>query len=117
MTTMEKLIEAYLDKERIIKEQAEAIMKLQSELSNLEAKLKEEEEVNGWGKGIARKLLYGKTITKEDREQGERFKSRLVGWQTPEYRRFTDPPPPLRFDPAKAKEIDDTVRKELGIDT
>ena len=38
-------------------------------------------------KGIARKLLYGKTITKEDREKGESFKSRLVGWQTPEYRR------------------------------
>ena len=42
MTTMEKLIEAYLDKERIINEQAQAIMKLQSELSNLEAILKEE---------------------------------------------------------------------------
>lgn len=87
MTTMEKLIEAYLDKERIINEQTQAIMKLQSEVSNLEAKLKEEEEVNGWAKGIARKLLYGKTITKEDREKGESFKSRLVGWQTPEYRR------------------------------
>lgn len=91
-------------------------MKLQSEFSNLEAKLKEEKEVNGWGEGITRKLLYGKAITKEDREQGERFKSRLVGWQTPEYRRFTDPPSPFRFDPAKAKENDDTVRKELDID-
>lgn len=46
MTTMEKLVEAYLEKERIIKEQAEAIMKLQSELSNLETKLKEEKEIN-----------------------------------------------------------------------
>lgn len=117
MTTMERLVEAYLDKERIIKEQAEAIMKLQSEVSNLEAKLKEEKEVNGWGKGIARKLLYGKTITKEDRKQGERFKSRLIGYQTPEYTRFIDPPPPHKFDPDEAKRIDDAVRKELGIDT
>lgn len=71
MTTMEKLVEAYLEKERIIKEQAEAIMKLQSELLELE-------KVNSWSREITRKLLYGKTITKEDREQGERFRSRLV---------------------------------------
>lgn len=71
MTTMEKLVEAYLEKERIIKEQAEAIMKLQSELSELE-------EVNSWSREITRKLLYGKTITKEDREKSERFRSRLV---------------------------------------
>lgn len=71
MTTMEKLVEAYLEKERIIKEQAEAIMTLQSELSKLE-------EVNSWSREITRKLLYGKTITKEDREQAERFRSRLV---------------------------------------
>lgn len=114
MNTMEKLVEAYLDKERIIKEQAEAIMKLQSELSNLETKLKEEKEVNGWGKGIARKLLYGKTITKEDREKGERFKSRLIGYQTPEYTRFIDPPAPHKFDPVLAEEVDRKFRETVG---
>ena len=96
MTTMEKLVEAYLDKERIIKEQAEAIMKLQSELSNLETKLKEEKEVNSWCRRVVRELFYGKVITKEDRKQGERFKSRLV-----------------EFDPDEAKRIDDLVRKEV----
>ena len=114
MTTMEKLIEAYLDKERIVNEQAQAIMKLQSELSTLEAKLKEEKEVNDWSKRIAYKIFYGKAITKEDREKGERFKSRLVGYQTPEYRRFTDPPSPLKFDPKVAEEIDRKFSETVG---
>jgi hypothetical protein len=111
---MEKLVEAYLEKERIIKEQAEAIMKLQSELSNLEAKLKEEKEVNDWSKRIAYKIFYGKAITKEDREKGERFKSRLVGYQTPEYTRFTDPPAPHKFDPVLAEEVDKKFRETVG---
>lgn len=71
MTTMEKLVEAYLEKERIIKEQAEAIMKLQAELEM-------EKETAKWAKRVARTVLYGHTVTKEDREKDKRFGSRLV---------------------------------------
>lgn len=71
MTTMEKLVEAYLEKERVIKEQAEVIMKLQAELEK-------EKETAEWAKRVARTTLYGHTITKEDREKGKRFRSRLV---------------------------------------
>lgn len=120
MTTMEKLIEAYLESEKIIKEQAQEIISLatevkmlrskadsmqntlkesNSEISDLKAALRESEEANQWAKEFTRKNLYGKPISKEDREKGERFKSRLV------------------FDSAEAKRIDDVVRKELGIDT
>lgn len=71
MTTMEKLVEVYLEKERIIKEQAEAIMKLQAELEI-------EKETTKWAKKVAQTVLYGHTITKEDREKGEKFRSRLI---------------------------------------
>lgn len=114
MTTMEKLVEAYLEKERVINEQVQMIMKLQSEISNLESKLEKEKEANRWSKEIAYKFLYGKTITAADREKGEKFKSRLLGYQTPEYRKFTDPPAPLKFDPDKAEEIDKKLKETLG---
>ena len=131
MTTMERLIEAYLESEKIIKEQAQKILtlnmrvnrtdelenkvrELNREVCDLKVALREEEEVNRWAKEIASKVFYGRTITKEDRKNGERFKSRLIGYQTPEYRRFTDPPLPFKVDPKEAEEIDKKFRETLG---
>lgn len=131
MTTMERLVEAYLEKERVINEQVQEILtlnmrvkrtdeledkirELNREVCDLKVALREEEEANRWAKEIAGKVFYGRTITKEDREKGERFKSRLIGYQTPEYSKHTDPPPPLKVDPKEAEEIDKKFRETLG---
>ena len=126
MTTMEKLIEAYLESERIIKDQAQEILNLTMEVKKIhnrwldlfEEKRKIEEDRDFYKEYVKKTLSHKGTsgedneaminhllkddaevVSIKDRRKDERFKSRLI------------------FDSDKAKLIDDAVRKELGIDT
>lgn len=141
MTTMERLVEAYLEKERVINEQAQEIINLTAEVKKIhnrwldlfEEKRSIEEDRDFYKEYVKKTLSHGGTsgedneaminhllkdgvevVSIKDRRKDERFKSRLLGYQTPEYRRFTDPPAPLKIDPDKAKEIDEKLKETLG---